>query len=76
MPRSKRYFKSKVSRVVEKAQASIRKKHNLQHWVCFEEWYMTIRDNQLVVIIPYTVIPGKKFSKNAKPFTGVYTKTL
>lgn len=76
MTKQRIYKKSKISRVVEKAQWSITEKHNSYAWVSFGEWYMTIRDGQLVVNIPYIVTPMKKFKHSSKTFSSVHFETV
>lgn len=73
MTKQRIYKKSKISRVVEKAQRSITGKHSSYATVYFEEWYMMIRDNRLVVNIPYVVI-----SKNQStyPVKSVHFETV
>lgn len=73
MLRSKKYYKSKVSRVVSRAQKKIEKEHSDTAFVYFEEWYMTIEDYQLVINVPYAVTPN---DKRKRSFTGIYTKTI
>lgn len=72
MSRSKKYRKSKVSRVVRKAQKIITEEVG-KDFVYFEEWYMTIRDNQLVVNVPYIVTPK---SKRSRSWGGVHFEAL
>lgn len=58
MARTRQYKKGKISRIVRNVQVSIRKKQE-PDIVIFEEWYFTISDNQLILNMPYIIVPSK-----------------
>jgi len=72
MARTRQYKKGKISRIVRNVQVSIREKQN-PDTVIFEEWYFTISDNQLILNMPYIIVPSKSEGRLAR---SVHFETL